>query len=327
MKFELFLCITAVVGAQASTAFAQGTAAAAEALFQQGRSDLAKGDYDSACTKLRQSDELDPGLGTKLNLADCEDKRGHSATAWELFKAVEDKLDPADPRQAFAKRQREVLEPKLPKLVLVPAPGAPSGTTVREGSAVIRSTAFGIALPLDPGRHQFTVSAPGRADATLSVLLESGKSTQLVVAPGAPTQPGVVPAAARPSGPMTVGIQSPDNTHGNRRDRTLASAFLSLGAAGLVVGGVGGILAISAKHTNDQHCNAALRTCDATGHDSAASGRTYGAVTTAGLAVGVVGLGLGTYFLVRGSKGSESKTALVTELGPAGHQLSLVHQW
>ena len=315
------------LGTCASSAWAQGTAAAAETLFQQGRDEMAKGNLDSACGKLRQSDELDPALGTKLNLADCESKRGKLATAWELFKAVEQKLDPSDPRFAIAKQRRQAAEPQLPKLVIALAQGAPPNTTVREGTAILGSTAFGIELPLDPGQHELFVSAPGRTEWKFTVRLEPGKTTKVDVAPGPATATSTAPTTPyAATAPLTTSNPPADN-HSSGHGKTAGYVFGGIGIAGLVVGGVAGALTLSEKSSNNQHCNAVDRTCDSQGRDAASSGRVFGAITTVGLAVGVVGLGLGTYFLVKSSRGTENQTAIVTQAGPAGAQLSLVQQW
>ncbi len=114
------------------------------------------------------------------------------------------------------------------------------------------------------------------------------------VAPGA-AAPATAPPVntGSPSAALTPG---PAPAHVSGGARTLGYVFGGVGVAGLVVGGVSGILTIGAKHTNDQHCNTTTQTCDSQGHDAAQSGRRYGTLTTAGLAVGVAGLGLGTYF-------------------------------
>jgi hypothetical protein len=324
------LALSMAVVACPTLAHAQGAAAAAEMLFQQGRDEMAKGNYESACGKLRQSDELDPALGTKLNLADCESKRGRLATAWELFKAVEQKLDPSDPRFAIAKQKREAIEPQVPKVVISLAPGAPPNTTVREGKAVMGSAVFGLALPLDPGEHQLLVTAPGRSEAKITVQLEPGKTSKVEVAPGAAvTVPqatqapqAVGPAVGKPT--MQAPPTPPQKSGGGR---VLGYVFGGIGVAGLVVGSVAGMLTLDAKKTNDQHCNSANQTCDSTGRDAASAGRLYGALTTTGLAVGVVGVGLGSYFLLSNPKGSAAQTALVTQAGPTGTHLSLLHRW
>jgi hypothetical protein len=73
---------------------AQRDPAAAEALFQQGKAALDRGDLDVACGKLRESHRLDPAVGTLFNVADCEERRGKTGTAWALFIEVRDKMQP-----------------------------------------------------------------------------------------------------------------------------------------------------------------------------------------------------------------------------------------
>ena len=318
----------AVLALYSAASAGQGTAAAAEALFQQGRDDMAAGNFESACPKFRQSDELDPALGTKLNLADCESKLGHLATAWELFKTVEQKLDPSDNRYPIAVQKRQAIEPQLPKLLITLAKGAPAATTVSEGTAVLGSTAFGVPLPLDPGRHELSITAPGRQQSKVVVLLEVGKTTAVEVAPGA-ADPLVVPSSG--SLPAPSSATSPttyDEAPTSNGTRTAGYVLGGLGVAGVVTAGIAGALTLSAKKTNQDGCHSATQTCDTlAAKDAASSGRTYGAITTAGIAVGVVGLGLGTYFLVQSGKSGKSRTALVTQAGPAGAQLSLVREW
>src|SRR3954469_19109418 len=100
----------------ASPKLAKAQQAAADALFDSARAAMDKGDFDAACEQFRASDKLDAAVGTELNLADCEEKRGHLASAWELYRAAAEKLADRDERLALARSRIRALAPRLPKL-------------------------------------------------------------------------------------------------------------------------------------------------------------------------------------------------------------------
>jgi len=64
-------------------------AAAAEALFQEGRALLMAGKAEQACPKLEDSQRLDPATGTLMALALCHEQEGKLASAWAAFADVE----------------------------------------------------------------------------------------------------------------------------------------------------------------------------------------------------------------------------------------------
>ena len=91
--------------------------AAAEALFRDGRAAAQKGDWESACPKLRESQRL-TRRGDVVNLADCEEHRGKVATAWQLYRQVVESLPENDERVPLAKKRATDLERRLPHLTV-----------------------------------------------------------------------------------------------------------------------------------------------------------------------------------------------------------------
>jgi hypothetical protein len=309
------LLVALLLGARSGSAQGGG-AAAAETMFNQGRAALEKRDYPTACKYFRESDRLDPAPGTKLNLADCEEKRGRIATAWELFRAALQDLPASDERHSIAVQRAAALEKRLPKLTIVLAAGAPPDTSVKAGDVQLGSGTFGVALPLDPGKHRLVVSAPGHAPKTFDVELTEKEAEKLEVAPGGlSNSPGATGAATS----ARVDAEQPSGGG----SKTLGYLLGGVGILGLAVGTVTGIMVLGKKSTAEDHCDDTLRVCDPTGKDANDSGRTLGPISTIGFAVGVVGIGAGTYLILS----SKSETAVRAAFAPGASEVTLVHHW
>lgn len=273
-------------------------APAAEALFEQGRAALVAGDLETACARFRASDQIDPAPGTKANLADCEERRGRVATAWELNRAALARLPQGDSRIAILKQRIAKLEPRLPKLMLSLAPAAPKDTTVREGGTLIGGVGtYGVPLPLDPGVRHLVVTADGHAPRSIDVTLVEGTTETIEVEPGsatitAPPTPSTpeaatsVPSRASP-GPWIVG---------------------GVGLVALAFGGVTGAIVLQRRSVTNAHCtDGPPPTCkDQAGLDAASVVRTLGPVSTVGFVLGAAGLVAGGIWLgvQRGGKSS-----------------------
>ena len=169
MKTVRIFCFASILALESlvSRPALAGNAAAAQALFNRARTAMDAKDYDTACQRFTESNRLDPAVGTVLNLGVCEAARGRVATAWELFRAAYEKLEPSDPRSEYAKSHADALEPRLPKLTLKLASDAPPNTTVQEGDVSYSGAAFGVPLPIDPGKHTLVVAAPGHDPRTV----------------------------------------------------------------------------------------------------------------------------------------------------------------
>src|SRR5690606_32565981 len=82
LRFSVVACAVACLALPATPVEAANTSAA-EVLFQAGRAAMRRHAYDEACLKFKESNQIDQAPGTVMNLANCEEKRGNVATAWE----------------------------------------------------------------------------------------------------------------------------------------------------------------------------------------------------------------------------------------------------
>jgi hypothetical protein len=306
---------------------ARAQQAAADALFDSARAAMSKGELASACEQFRASDKLDPAVGTELNLADCEEKRGHLASAWELYRTVEEKLSATDERLAFAHTRAQALDPRVPKLTLTLAPGAPKDSSVRDGGVDLGSAAFGVALPVEPGAHELVVAAPGFAARTFQVQLSEGQTQAVTVSPGPAN--AAAPAAPAAMAPVFHG-ENPDKTRAaapsGSSTRTLGFVLGGVGVAGLGVGALAGLLELGKQHAVDDHCQPD-KSCTSAGVSAAESGRTLERVSNVGWIVGATALGAGAYFLLTSGPSTKPNTSVALSSNPRGGQLSLRRSW
>ncbi|MBA3464947.1 MAG: hypothetical protein H0T46_33745 [Deltaproteobacteria bacterium] len=135
---------------------------AAEQLFQDGRRLLGEGKLPEACDAFRRSQDLEPKIGTLLNLGDCEQKRGRIATAWAAFaeaRAMAKRM--GDPRADEAEKRAGALTTKLPYLTIRIAPAARAqGVVVSRSGTAVPAAELDHEVPVDPGRYEITATAP-----------------------------------------------------------------------------------------------------------------------------------------------------------------------
>ena len=265
--------------------------AAAEELFRQGRAASEKRDYLSACAKFRESNRLDPAVGTVFNIADCEEKLGRFATSWTLFQEVVQRLPADDDRRAIALKRARALESRVPMLAVHLAGAATPGVVIRRDGVELGTASLDTSLPVDPGEHVVVVEAPGTQPAQFRTTVGEGERAKLEVSLGAAQN-----AAAAPDGTSHSAGSSPN--------RTAAYVIGGVGVAGLVTGVVAGLLVLDRKSTVNDNC--VDHACNQAGLDAAHSGKTLGVVTTVGLVTGALGLGTATYLFLSAPSPAES---------------------
>jgi serine/threonine-protein kinase len=218
--------------------------AAAEATFRQATALMDEQRFAEACEKFAASQQLDPALGTLLHLADCYDRAGRTASAWALFREVEDRSRRAaqPDRERIARERAEALEGKLSKLELnVPAERRIGGLEVKVGGSVIPSASWNTALPVDPGPTQVELSAPGKRSARLELTIAPGPSQQTLEVPALADAPRPPPVTRANSG--SAAAAPPGSTQ-----KTIG---IVMSAAGLVALGVGGYFGYRAHEQNN----------------------------------------------------------------------------
>jgi hypothetical protein len=206
--------------------------ARADHLFHSGEKKFDSGDYAGACNDFAESLKLGPKLGTLLNLGLCHETIGKPVTAWhELSHAAAWAAQNGQrDRWEFATQHIRALEPKLPRVVLQLPTDRPISGIDLDGEPVPEQRWY-LPLYLDPGEHHLAVMAPGKRRTTVGFRVTASPSDQLVYIPRLDDEK-VAPPAPEPMADPTR--------------RTLGLVGLGLGAAGVLVGGTFGVLAIAA---------------------------------------------------------------------------------
>ena len=272
----------------ASGAWAQDSAAAAQVLFDDARAAMATKSFDIACDKFRESDRLDPAVGTRFNLANCEEQRGRLATAWSLYRQVLDEVQPGDVRAPVARARVEALDLRVPRLTLHSKGELPVGTTATVAGLVLQPAAFGSPIPIDPGRHVVLVASPGTITRQFTINLAPGESVEISV------DVGPHPKYSRNLSPIPRQgeTSSPSSTE---RNPVAAYVVGGIGVAGILTGVTTGLVGLHQESIGDAGCNDQTRTCTAHAHEANQRARSFATVSTIGFVTGLVGLGVGTY--------------------------------
>ncbi len=249
----------------------------AQALFEDARKLMAGGKWTEACPKLEESQRLDPGVGTLLNLALCNENIGRLATAHieysdALAQAIREKNAE---REQFAREHLERLTPRVPKLTIRLAcegQAIAAERTVIVDNAAWTPQAHGLAVFVDPGEHRISVRSKFGSGPLKRLRLKEGEQVVDVldcdVAPAAPNAPHAALKMKR-SGAFWVTIAG-------------AGAFVGTSVAT-------GAVALALRNSAASKCNFDRNYCATTDGLAEASGaRTMAWVSTGFLAGAIV---------------------------------------
>src|SRR5207244_597481 len=128
--------------------------------------------------KLAESQRLDPGGGTILNLAICHEALGKTASAWvEFLEALRiATLDGRGDREALAREHLLQIAPRLSRIrIEVPAEARAEGLEIALNGVKLAEAAWGTPVPVDPGEQTVEVTAPKKVPwRTVAVVASDG---------------------------------------------------------------------------------------------------------------------------------------------------------
>jgi hypothetical protein len=281
--------------------------AGARALFTDGKRLMKAGKYAEACPKLEAAQKLYSSAGILLNLGDCYEKIGRTASAWTRFGEAasvatrSNRSEDADE----AKRRQDALEPALVRLTIRVSSPVPGLVVSRDGGTLDEAI-WGTTLPVDPGDHLVRAEAPGYEPWSTSVSITRRGDTITVKVPKL-SATGVVekPPERLPVEPDKPAPQKSGGGHGL--------------ALGLMIGG--GLAGVAGGGAMLYERNQSMIAKSDHDYNAAQTGWKLGLVgVIAGGAAGAVGL----VMLLVGSSDAESHDARTTAWiapGPGGVQI------
>jgi hypothetical protein len=301
-------CSLLLVLSSAPPAHAQAhDAAAAQALFDQGKKLMTAGKQAEACPKFAESQRLDPGVGTLLNLAACYEASGRYASAWSAFLEGESAARAENNADAarVARSRADALASKLSKLTITVTHPDIAGLEVRRDAAVVGQAQWQLPIPADPGVHHIVATAPGRRQWQTDVELKGAGATIEVSVPDLVVEP--VAAAPAPAAATAIPIVVAPAQSSFGTQRTLAIGAGVVGVAGVALGTVFGLKSKSKHDEAASHCSGS--TCsDTDGVSLRSDAISAGNLSTVSFVVGAAGLVGGALLWFTAAPSKESAT-------------------
>jgi hypothetical protein len=321
--------VTAPAEPTASPAVADdGLLAGARVAFHNGTELARQARWVEALQAFERSDALHPHAITTYNIGYCERLLGHSTRARKMLaKALADHhargnvelpAELVSAAQAYLGRVRVTITPGA-----VAVDGRPLELAANEGPrpVLLAGTravgqpevppSFTFEVLLDPGTHVFVLSVSGRPDVVANETLAPGSQISLELHLPEATE------GAKPVGQSDAGASPAD-----KPNRVPAFVAFGIGAGGLAVGTVGGLVALGKK--------GAVRTaCEGTDASACTRERNAGNlaadISTGSFIAGGVAAGVGAALFFAATGGKSGKP--VGTLAPRGTDVRPVVGW
>jgi hypothetical protein len=224
LRCAAFLVILLVAFGHSRIARAQNSnEATARALFAEGQQLAQSGQTEAACAKFEAASHLFESPGLLVNLGDCYEKLGRTASASATFAhaATVGEATNRPNETAEANRRQAALAPRLVRMVIRVPREVPGLKVTRDGTDVPQGV-WTKPVAIDPGAHVVRAEADGYAPWSTSVAVsEEGRTASVDVPelsplPAAAPPPPLAPPLAMPTAAPAANT-SPGAVGGPRR--------------------------------------------------------------------------------------------------------------
>jgi hypothetical protein len=268
--------------------------ATARTLAQQGFEALRDKDYATAIDRYTRALAIVHAPTLLRDLARAQVGLGKLVEAHENYSTIIREGVAADAPQPWAKALADAkaeigsITPRLASLTITVT--GPAHPRVTIDGAPIAEASLGVKRPADPGRHEIRAIAAGYYTAKKSVELKEGEAVNIAFElEDAP--PDAAPKDEEQTGKVSVAtVVDPP-----WRKPVTIGAF-ALGGAGLVLGGVTGVLAMSKHNQLAGDCTSGV--CGPAQKAGFDNYHTLGMLSTIGFVAGGVGAGAGVVLLL-----------------------------
>jgi len=274
--------------------------AAALDLFNAAKKDMDAKNYVEACRKLELAHNYDKSLdGIVLNLATCYQRQGKWASAWGRFKdsLVRAEKSGNEARIAAAKQGIADTEPRISRVMLKVAATVP-GMELRRDDKVVDPNELGIAVPIDPGEHSISASAPGYKTWTTKFTIAVTAESRTIEVPPLEAEPKT---AGKDVGTGDATATTPSSP---------IPGYVALGAGVLLVGAGVGAHFVARSAYDDYKAGCAAQTTPTCEDDAGKSKvQTWQTISFVAGGVGLVAAGIGVEQIVTSKGKGESRPA------------------
>lgn len=336
-KRPLRSALVALVAMTTASAHAQAPGDQADALFQRGRELLSAGRVADACSAFDESQRLDPTPATVLNQANCRERNGQLATAWQLYLeaarqtgAATDKGSRQMNTTSTDRAARLAKRVSTLRIVVVGPAARVDGLEVLRDGELLDPASWNQAVAIDGGVHSVSARAPGRLPWSATIVVATERETKAIEVPELQLPTHAAPVGAPP--PATAAAVAPASaprTTGWTARRKVALGVAAGGALALGAASVLGVSALQRQHFVHTLCPDPALACEDADRATALSRSAHHRATAANIGYGIAaGAAAAAVVLwVTGRPGVQREVALVPAVSSEQFVVSAIRSW